>query len=155
VDNEIPRDEFIGSHAAPVRSTAGEGFDLRDFRSALGTFATGVTIVTARSASGGLYGMTANSFTSVSLTPPLVLWSASLYAQSLPAFQEGSHFVVNILAHDQIELSNKFARTHENNFAEIDHIIFIGHVERYAHTTKPTLLFCRGKYMRGEPLIPT
>ena len=185
MDNEIPKDEFIGSHAAPVRSTAGEGFDLRDFRSALGTFATGVTIVTARSASGGLYGMTANSFTSVSLTPPLVLWSASLYAQSLPAFQEGSHFVVNILAHVQIELSNKFARTHENKFAEIDHmipecgapvligaaahfecrneyrhyggdhIIFIGHVERYAHTQKPTLLFCRGKYMRGEPLIPT
>jgi flavin reductase (DIM6/NTAB) family NADH-FMN oxidoreductase RutF len=52
-----------------------------------------------------------------------VLWSASLYAQSLPAFQEGSHFVVNILAHDQIELSNKFARTHDNKFAEIDHII--------------------------------
>jgi len=143
VDNEIHKDESIGSHAAPVRSTAGEGFDLRDFRSALGTFATGVTIVTARSASGGLYGMTANSFTSVSLTPPLVLWSASLYAQSLQAFQEGSHFVVNILAHDQIELSNKFARTHENKFAEIDHIIpecgapvLIGsaaHFERRSH----------------------
>jgi hypothetical protein len=52
-----------------------------------------------------------------------VLWSASLYAQSLPAFQEGSHFVVNILAHHQTELSNKFARTHYNKFAEIDHII--------------------------------
>ena len=65
-------------------------------------------------ADGGLYGMTANSFTSVSLTPPLVLWSASLYAQSLPAFQEDSHSVVNVLAWDQIELSNKFARTHEN-----------------------------------------
>ena len=70
MDNE-PKDDSIGSHAAPVRSTAGEGFDLRDFRSALGTFATGVTIVTARSASGGLYGMTANSFTSVSLTPSI------------------------------------------------------------------------------------
>ena len=185
MENEIHKDETIGSHAAPVRSTAGEGFDSRDFRNALGTFATGVTIITARGASGGLYGMTANSFTSVSLTPPLVLWSASLYAQSLPAFQEGSHFVVNILAHDQIELSDKFARTHDNKFAEIDHIIpecgapvligaaahfecrneyrhyggdhiiFIGHVERYAYTHKPTLLFCRGKYMRGEPLIPT
>ena len=182
--NEIPRDELAGSHAAPVKGTSGDGFDLRDFRSALGTFATGVTIITARSPSGGLYGMTANSFTSVSLTPPLVLWSASLYADSLTAFQEGSHFVVNILAHDQIELSNKFARKHENKFAEIDHmipecgapvligaaahfecrneyrhyggdhIIFIGHVERYAYTAKPTLLFCRGKYMRGEPLIP-
>ena len=145
---------------------------------------TGVTIVTTRDREGKLHGMTANSFSSVSLTPPLVLWSASLYAQSLPAFQEGSHFVVNVLAYDQIELSNKFARTHENKFAEIDHmipecgapvilgaaahfecrneyrhyggdhIIFIGHVERYAYTQKPTLLFCRGKYLRGEPLLP-
>ena len=183
MDNEIPKDELIGSHAAPVRSTAGEGFDLRDFRSALGTFATGVTIVTARGASGGLYGMTANSFTSVSLTPPLVLWSASLYAQSLPAFQEGSHFVVNILAHDQIELSNKFAKQSDDKFIDVDHIItesgppvingaaahfecrnefrhyggdhiiFIGHVERFAYTDRPTLLFCRGKYMRGEPIL--
>src|SRR5271168_485933 len=122
-EGAVVEDDLSGSHAAPVRSTAGEDFDSRDFRNALGTFATGVTIVTARSASGGLYGMTANSFTSVSLTPPLVLWSASLYAQSLPAFQEGSHFVVNVLAHDQIELSNKFARTHDNKFAEIDHVI--------------------------------
>ena len=185
VATDLPEAEPAGSHAAPVRSTADEAFDARDFRNALGSFATGVTIITTRSRQGLLYGMTANSFSSVSLTPPLVLWSASLYAQSLPAFQEGSHFVVNILAHDQIELSNKFARTHENKFGEIDHmipgcgapvligsaahfecrneyrhyggdhIIFIGHVERYAHTTKPTLLFCRGKYMRGEPLIPT
>jgi len=178
------KDEIHGSHSARVKSTSAERFDLRDFRNALGAFATGVTIITARGADDGLYGMTANSFTSVSLTPPLVLWSASLYADSLAAFQEGSHFVVNILAHDQIELSNKFARKHENKFAEIDHIIpecgapvligsaahfecrneyrhyggdhiiFIGHVERYAYTNKPTLLFCRGKYMRGEPLIP-
>ena len=185
VPDEIANHEILGSHAAPVQSTAGEGFDLRDLRNALGTFATGVTIITARSRDGGLYGLTANSFTSVSLTPPLVLWSASLYAQSLSAFQEGTHFVVNILAHDQIELSNKFARSHENKFAEIDHIIpecgapvligsaahfecrneyrhyggdhiiFIGHVERYAYTNKPTLLFCRGKYMRGEPVILT
>ena len=179
------KDEILGSHSATIKSTSGEGFDLRDFRSALGTFATGVTIVTARGSDGGLYGMTANSFTSVSLNPPLVLWSASLYADSLAAFQEGAHFVVNILAHDQIELSNKFARKQQNKFAEVDHvipesgapviigaaahfecrneyrhyggdhIIFIGHVERYAYTNKPTLLFCRGKYMRGEPLIPS
>ena len=58
-------DDFSGSHAAPVRSTAGEAFDSRDLRNALGSFATGVTIITARGADGGLYGMTANSFTSV------------------------------------------------------------------------------------------
>jgi len=84
------KDEIHGSHTAPVKSTSAEGFDLRDFRSALGAFATGVTIVTARGRDGGLYGMTANSFTSVSLNPPLVLWSASLYADSLAAFQEGA-----------------------------------------------------------------
>src|SRR5204863_10342 len=70
-----------------------------------------------------LHGMTANSFSSVSLTPPLVLWSASLYAQSLPAFQEGGHFVVNILSYDQIELSNKFAKSTDDKFVDVDHII--------------------------------
>ena len=67
--------------------------------------------------------MTANSFTSVSLDPPLVLWSSSLYAQSLPAFQQGAHFVVNILAFDQIELSNKFAKQSDDKFIDVDHII--------------------------------
>src|SRR5882724_6419527 len=163
----VEHDDSAGSHAAPVRSTSGEGFDSRDSRNALGTFATGVTIITACGADGGLYGMTANSFTSVSLTPPLVLWSASLYAQSLPAFQEGSHFVVNILAYDQIELmipecgapvligaAAHFECRNEYRHYGGDHIIFIGHVERYAYTSRPTLLFCRGKYMRGEPLLP-
>jgi len=184
VANDIADAEPAGSHAAPVRSTEGEAFDARDFRNALGAFATGVTIITTKSRQGLLYGMTANSFSSVSLTPPLVLWSASLFAQSLAAFQEGSHFVVNILAYDQIPLSQKFARTHDDKFAEIDHlitecgapaligaaahfecrneyrhyggdhIIFIGHVERYAYTGRPTLMFCRGQYMKGEPLIP-
>src|ERR1700738_3792343 len=115
--------DFPGSHQAVVHSTSAEGFNTRELRNALGSFATGVTIITTRDRDGKLHGMTANSFTSGSLTPPLVLWSSSLYAQSLPAFQEGSHFVVNILAYDQIELSNKFARTHANKFAEIDHII--------------------------------
>ncbi len=180
----LPRPSTPAATPHRSRRPRARASNSRDFRNALGTFATGVTIITARGKDGGLYGLTANSFTSVSLAPPLVLWSASLYAQSLPAFQEGSHFVVNILAYDQIELSNKFARTHENKFAEIDHIIpecgapvligaaahfecrneyrhyggdhiiFIGHVERYAYTDRPTLLFCRGKYMRGEPLLP-
>jgi flavin reductase (DIM6/NTAB) family NADH-FMN oxidoreductase RutF len=177
--------DIVGSHAAVVKSTAGEGYDARDLRNALGSFATGVTIITTRSRAGKLVGMTANSFTSVSLDPPLVLWSQSLYAQSLQAFQESTHFVVNILAYDQTELSNRFAKSHEEKFAEIDHIIpecgapvligsaahfecrnefrhyggdhiiFIGHVERFAYTDKPVLMFCRGKYMRGEPLLQT
>src|ERR1044071_8790793 len=118
VSNDIP-----GSHQAPVHSTSAEGFNVRELRNALGSFATGVTIITTRSRSGVLTGMTANSFTSVSLSPPLVLWSASLYAQSLPAFQEGTHFVINILAYDQIELSNKFAKQSDDKFIDVEHII--------------------------------
>lgn len=173
-----------GSHLAPLKSTAGEALDSRDLRHALGCFATGVTVITTRSRQGQLVGLTANSFTSVSLDPPLILWSASLYAQSLPAFQEASHFAVNVMAFDQKELSQHFAKQNEDKFSNIehiipecgapvlpgsaahfecrneyrhyggDHIIFIGRVERYAYTDKPTLLFCHGKYMRGHPLAP-
>src|SRR5580698_7828470 len=106
----VSTEELAGSHSATVHSTSAEGFNARELRNALGSFATGVTIITTRDREGKLHGMTANSFSSVSLDPPLVLWSSSLYAQSLPAFQESSHFVVNILAYDQIPLSNKFAK---------------------------------------------
>src|SRR6202158_4093469 len=115
--------DFPGSHEATVHSTSAEGFNVRELRNALGSFATGVTIITTRSRDGKPHGMTANSFTSVSLAPPLVLWSSSLYAQSLPAFQESSHFVVNILAFDQIELSNHFAKQHDDKFINVAHII--------------------------------
>src|SRR5579862_974677 len=118
VPNDLP-----GSHSATVHSTSAEGFNTRELRNALGSFATGVTIITTRDRDGKLHGMTANSFSSVSLSPPLVLWSASLYAQSLPAFQEGKHFVVNILAYDQIELSNKFATQSDDKFIDVEHVI--------------------------------
>src|SRR6202047_1763317 len=110
--------DFPGSHQAVVHSTSAEVFNTRELRNALGSFATGVTIITTRDRDGKLHGMTANSFPSVSLNPPLVLWSSSLYAQSLPAFQERTHFVVNILAYDQIELSDKFARQSEEQFID-------------------------------------
>ena len=181
---DLPNLEHPGSHSAPVHSTSAEGFNTRELRNALGSFATGVTIITTRGRDGKPHGITVNSFSSVSLNPPLVLWSSSLYAQSLPAFQEASHFVVNILAFDQIALSNKFATQSDDKFVDVDHIvpesgapvligsaahfecrnefrhyggdhiIFIGHVERFAYTDRPTLMFCRGKYMRGEPLLP-
>src|SRR3979411_1463705 len=115
--------DFPGSHQAVVHSTSAEGFNARELRNALGAFATGVTIITTRSRDGKPHGMTANSFTSVSLNPPLVLWSSSLYAQSLPAFQESTHFCINILAYDQIELSNKFAKQSDDKFVDVDHII--------------------------------
>lgn len=83
--------------------------DKRALRTALGSFATGVTIVTARNADGDLVGVTANSFSSVSLDPPMVLWSLDNAAYSRPVFEAAGSFVVNILAADQIELSNRFA----------------------------------------------
>ncbi len=94
-------------------------FDPRVFRRALGNFATGVTIVTARSPSGEQVGVTANSFNSVSLDPPLILWSIDKRSASHAVFEAASHFTVNILAADQIELSNHFARPQEDKFAGI------------------------------------
>jgi len=84
-------------------------FDARDFRTALGSFATGVTVVTARDARGEPAGITINSFASVSLDPPLVSWSLSLHSPALAAFRDCSHYAVNILAADQAALSGHFA----------------------------------------------
>ncbi|SCK16447.1 p-hydroxyphenylacetate 3-hydroxylase reductase component [Vogesella sp. LIG4] len=94
-------------------------FDPRVFRRALGNFATGVTIVTAATPSGARVGVTANSFNSVSLDPPLVLWSIDKRSGSYAVFEEATHFAVNILAADQIELSNQFARPRDDKFAGI------------------------------------
>ncbi|MES2584389.1 MAG: flavin reductase family protein, partial [Pseudomonadota bacterium] len=80
-------------------------FSPTEVRDALGMFATGVTIVTARNAQGAFIGLTANSFNSVSLTPPLVLWSLARSAGSMPAFSTGSHYAINILSAEQQDLA--------------------------------------------------
>jgi len=78
-------------------------------RAALGRFATGVTIVTCLDGTGARVGLTANSFTALSLEPPLVLWSLRRASPSLPAFEAASHFAVNVLAETQVDLSRRFA----------------------------------------------
>ena len=78
-------------------------------RAALGRFATGVTIVTCRDADGSPVGLTANSFAVLSLDPPLVLWSLRKISASRPAFEAARHFVINVLAETQVELSRRFA----------------------------------------------
>lgn len=83
--------------------------DPRKFRDALGCFATGVTIVTARAIDGELLGITANSFSSVSLNPPLILFSLGRHAYSLKKFEECGHFAVNVLREGQRDLSASFA----------------------------------------------
>src|SRR5271163_1686594 len=97
-----PANELASDNAA---------IDPRDFRNALGTFATGVTIITAVTADGMPYGLTCNSFASVSLNPPLVLWSLGMFSQGLSTFQNATHFTVNVLGASQQELSNRFAKS--------------------------------------------
>jgi flavin reductase (DIM6/NTAB) family NADH-FMN oxidoreductase RutF/flavin-dependent dehydrogenase len=91
-------------------------FDLRDLRRALGQYATGVTVVTTEDADGNRWGMTANSFTSVSLNPPLVLWAAAKSSPSLPAFEAADRFAVNVLAFDQHHLSRQFSISGTDKF---------------------------------------
>lgn len=83
--------------------------DLHDLRKALGCFATGVTVVTTTAADGRKVGLTANSFSSVSLDPPLILWSLRDSSPNMPAFSQATHFAVNILAANQSAISQRFA----------------------------------------------
>jgi flavin reductase (DIM6/NTAB) family NADH-FMN oxidoreductase RutF len=85
-------------------------------RSALGLFATGVTIVTTRADDGSLIGLTANSFNSVSLSPPLVLWSIGLKAGSLAVFLKAKHYAIHVLAVEQQALAERFASKIDNRF---------------------------------------
>ncbi|MBI5261311.1 MAG: flavin reductase family protein [Bradyrhizobium sp.] len=165
----VPANE-LASDSSPI--------DPRDFRNALGTYGTGVTIITAVASDGKPYGFTCNSFASVSLNPPLVLWSLVIYSSSLTVFQDASHFAVNVLGTSQQGLANKFARSSEDKFAGVDwtpglggapllpecvanfqcravnryyggdHVIFLGAVEAYSYNRKEPLLFARGTYGR-------
>ncbi len=157
----------------PLRAVA-PSFSARDFRAALGMFATGVTIVTARGADGAPVGLTANSFNSVSLAPPLVLWSLARSAGSMPHFERGSHYAINILAADQHALAERFASKsarrfegvvfsegaggapilegsaavfecfNRSRYEEGDHVIFVGEVERCAHRADAQPLIFHG-----------
>lgn len=150
--------------------------DTRELRDALGRFATGITIVTARAPDGKVAGVTANSFCSVSLDPPLVLWCLSKTAPSRAVFAHATHFAVHVLAEDQGHLSAQFCKPSRNKFAGVDvteglggapllegvvalfecrqenqhdggdHVIIVGRVERYRHTDLPPLVFHTGGY---------
>jgi flavin reductase (DIM6/NTAB) family NADH-FMN oxidoreductase RutF len=103
---------FVAEQVAAEQSR----FDPRELRRALGQYATGVTVVTTEDAAGRRWGMTANSFTSVSINPPLVLWAAAKSSPSLPAFVEATHFAVNVLASDQHHLSRQFSTSGTEKF---------------------------------------
>ncbi|MFZ4603645.1 MAG: flavin reductase [Caulobacterales bacterium] len=156
-------------------------FDPREFRNALGAFATGVTVVTTSNAEGEPFGVTASSFNSVSLDPPLVLWSLGRSSKSFPAFVETDHFAVHVLADHQQDLSNAFAKSGHDKFAGVawrpgvlsspvlpdcaarfecrtlhqyeggDHIIFVGEVVHFERLDAAPLVFHGGRYADARP----
>lgn len=95
--------------------------DTKEFRFALGNFPTGVTVITSVTGDGELLGATANSFSSVSLDPPLVLFSLDRGAYSLGAYLSAGVFAVNILSADQQELSNRFAKALGEKWTGVDY----------------------------------
>ncbi|NDY83005.1 flavin reductase family protein [Orrella sp. NBD-18] len=98
-------------------SATSPSFDSPEFRRALGRFATGVTIVTSSKADGSPVGLTVSSFNSVSLDPPLVVWSLSRGSSSLATFERCDRYVIQVLGADQMLLANKFARgSHAERF---------------------------------------
>lgn len=153
--------------------------DSREFRDALGCFPTGVAVVTAPDGAGGFVGVTANSFNSVSLDPPLVLWSLAKTALSHEAFVAAGWFAINILCSAQVELSQRFASRGTDKFAGVefsrglggvallpgcsarfqcrtfaiyeggDHEIFVGEVVDFDYSGRPPLVFHRGAYARA------
>lgn len=152
--------------------------DTRELRNTLGMFATGVTIVTARAPDGTPVGLTVNSFSSVSLEPPLVLWSLARTSRALDVFTHQEHWAINILSADQEELSNRFASSGDDKFSGVemedgvagaplltdcvarlqcrtasqfdggDHVILVGEVVKFERSDLDPLVFYRGRYAR-------
>jgi flavin reductase (DIM6/NTAB) family NADH-FMN oxidoreductase RutF len=161
----------------PSSSALQPEFDTAHFRNALAQFATGVTIITTRLDNGSFVGLTASSFNSVSLSPPLVLWSLSQSASTLPVFTDNSHYVINILSAKQAHLAEQFARRGANRFENVeftlsrtglpilkgvsawfechnrsrypegDHVIFVGEVEQCDAMPQPGLIFHGGRLL--------
>jgi flavin reductase (DIM6/NTAB) family NADH-FMN oxidoreductase RutF len=144
-------------HANPPMSPPTQAlppaFSPKEFRSALGMFATGVTIVTATTAEGQPIGLTANSFNSVSLDPPLVLWSLARAAASLPAFSTGSHYAINILAADQKLLAEKFAIKGADRWGGVEYTRGTGNAPVLVGAAATFECFNRSRYEEGDHVI--
>ena len=157
-----------------------EEADKKQLRGLLGQFATGVTVVTTTGQDGRKVGMTANSFTSVSLEPPLILWNIAKTATNLDDFRECEHFAINILNEQQEQTSNHFAKSATDKFNSVeqvedvlgipvlsdalatlvcknyewveagDHYIILGQIEHCSMNNGKPLLFHNGKYHQAQ-----
>lgn len=166
---------------APPGAVPAAAIDPRELRQVLGSFVTGVTVITTVDETGRWWGLTANSFTSVSLNPPLVLWNQSTSAPSFPAFRDAQRFAVSILAEDQVDLSRRFSSSAPDKFEGVpvrmglggvpliegctaylecareggfpggDHAVFLGRVERMEKHARPPLVFGQGRYLKVQP----
>ena len=119
----------------------------------MGMFATGVTIVTARAANGRLVGLTANSFNSVSLHPPLVLWSLARAAGSMAVFSTGSHYAINVLAADQRELAERFAARGVDRWIGVTHAPGVAGAPLLAGAAATFECYNRSRYEEGDHVI--
>ncbi len=166
----------LGRLDAKINLKGSAGFSARSFRDALGCFATGVVVVTTHPEGYKPIGLTVNSFASVSLDPPLVLWSLDRSADTHAPFFASDHFAINVLRADQEALSVRLSTRgrhglHDDEYevwetgapilpdtlaqfdCEVqeridggDHVIFLGRVKRIASQEGEPLLFARGKY---------
>ncbi|MET3998434.1 flavin reductase family protein [Marinobacterium sp. MBR-109] len=164
--------------SAPAAATLAPSIDPRTLRDALGLFATGVTVVTAPGSDGQPVGITANSFSSLSLEPPLVLWSLALRSPNCGAFEEGRPFAINVLQREQEALALQFARPVEDKFRDVeyqlnshrvplldgaqaqlectveftrvlgDHLLIVGRVDALTTLPSEPLLFYRGAFVQ-------
>ena len=162
-----------------TEKTSTPTFDRSDLRKALGSFGTGVTIVSTKASDNRLVGVTANSFSSVSLEPAIVLWSLQKTSPNLAAYDDSGRFVVNVLSLAQIEYSRRFASPIPDKFNGVnyrlgladlpviegcaatfecrtiqrldvgDHILYLGQVEAYQHQEQTALLYVQGKYAQS------
>ena len=128
-------------------------FSPRDFRAALGMFATGVTIVTARNDQGEPVGLTASSFNSVSLDPPLVLWSLGKAAGSMAVFANGRHYAIHVLAADQKDLAERFAARGVDRWAGVEYTLGVGGAPLLAGCVATFECFNRSQYTEGDHVI--
>jgi flavin reductase (DIM6/NTAB) family NADH-FMN oxidoreductase RutF/DNA-binding MarR family transcriptional regulator len=158
-----------------VIETGEPGEDLKAFRRTLGQFATGISVIATEQA-GCPIGVTANSFNSLSLDPPLILWSIARTSRSFAAFNDASYFCVSILGEDQIDVSQKLSSSKEDKFSDVDwsagiggapiitgaiatlecsthaihdggdHIIVVGRVHRHTRYDGKVLLYAQGQY---------